>query len=181
MPRKGDNTRERLLAAGLQLAHAGAFSALRVDEVVGAAGVAKGTFYVHFATREDFLVALHRRFHDQLAQHIERAIAGHAPGMPRLLRGSLAYLDGCCEQRGIKAMLLGARAEPAIQQAVSVQNARFSTLAAEEFKAAQWPAPQQAARLWVGLVAEAAIAEAEAGRKVQPLRQALRRFLALGE
>ena len=172
MPRDGSATRERLLDAGLQLAQAMALSSLRVDEVVDAAGVAKGTFYVHFSTREDYLVALHSRFHDGLAACIDHAVAGQARGMRRLLRGSLAYLDGCCEQRGIKAMLLGARAEPAIQQAVTTQNARFALLAAEEFKAADWPAPQQAARLWVGMVAEAAIAEAEAGRK-------LPRFLAL--
>ena len=177
MSRDGAPTRERLLAAGLQLAQAGALSALRVDEVVNAAGVAKGTFYVHFATREDFLVALHRRFHDELAQRIDHAVAGQVLGMQRLLRGSLAYLDGCCEQHGIKAMLLGARAEPAIQHAVSAQNARFAGLAAAELKAAEWPAPQQAARLWVGMVAEAAIAEAEAGRKLPTMRQALARFL----
>lgn len=178
MPRDGSATRERLLEAGLRLAHVGALSALRVDEIVGAAGVGKGTFYVHFATREDFLVALHRRFHDQLAERIDRAIAGLAPGMARLLRGTTAYLDGCCEQRAIKAMLLGARAEPAIQQAVTAQNARFATLATEEFAAAGWPAPQQAARLWVGMAAEAAIAESEAGRKQPLLRQALARFAA---
>ena len=181
MSRDGSATRERLLNAGLQLAHAGALSALRVDEVVNAAGVAKGTFYVHFSTREDFLVALHGRFHDRLAESIDRAVTGHPFGMLRLLRGSLAYLDGCAEQHGIKAMLLGARAEPAIQQAVSAQNARFAGLAADEFKAAGWPAPQHAARLWVGMVAEAAIAETEAGRKLAPLRQALRRFLALND
>jgi AcrR family transcriptional regulator len=180
MPRDGSATRERLLDAGLRLAHAGALSALRVDEVVHAAGVGKGTFYVHFATREEFLVALHRRFHDQLAARIEQAIAGLAPGMQRLLRGTMAYLDGCCEQRAIKAMLLGARAEPAIQQAVSSQNARFAVLAAEEFAAAGWPASQHAARLWVGLSAEAAVAEAEAGRKLAPLRQALAHFLNRG-
>jgi len=181
MPRDGSATRERLLAAGLRLADAGALSTLRVDEVVNAAAVAKGTFYVHFATREDFLVALHRRFHDQLAQRIDLAVAGQDLGMARLLRGSLAYLDGCCEQQGIKAMLLGARAEPAIQHAVAAQNLRFAGLAADEFKAVNWPAPQHAARLWVGMVAEAAIAEAEAGRKLPALRQALRRFVALND
>lgn len=178
MPRDGSATRERLLEAGLKLAHAGALSALRVDDIVDGAGVGKGTFYVHFASREDFLVALHRRFHDQLAQRIERAIAGLAPGLPRLLRGTSAYLDGCCEQRAIKAMLLGARAEPAILQAVTAQNARFAALVAEEFAAAGWPAAPQAARLWVGMSAEAAIAESEAGRKLPLLRQALARFAA---
>jgi TetR/AcrR family transcriptional regulator, transcriptional repressor for nem operon len=178
MPRDGSATRERLLDAGLALAHAGALSTLRVDEIVDAAGVGKGTFYVHFATREDFLVALHSRFHDQLAERIARATAGLPHGMPRLLRGTTAGLDGCCEQRAIKAMLLGARAEPAIQQAVTTQNARFAALISEEFAAAGWPAPQQAARLWVGMVAEAAIAEAEAGRKMPLLRQALARFVA---
>lgn len=179
MPRDGAPTRERLLEAGLRLAHAGALSSLRVDEVVDAAGVAKGTFYVHFRTREDFLVALHSRFHDGLAAHIDAAVAGQARGMRRLLRGSLAYLDGCCEQRGIKAMLLGARAEPAIQDAVTAQNERFAALGVDEFKAAGWPAPTAAARLWVGMVAEAAIAEADAGKKLPALRQALRRFLSL--
>ncbi|MDR3415704.1 MAG: TetR/AcrR family transcriptional regulator [Nevskia sp.] len=177
MPRDGSPTRERLLDAGLKLAHAGALSSLRVDEVVNAAGVAKGTFYVHFATREDFLVALHSRFHDQLARRIEQSAGTLPHGVQRLLRGSLAYLDGCCEQHAIKAMLLGARAEPAIQQAVSAQNARFAALAAAEFAAMKWPGPEQAARLWVGMVAEAAIAEAEAGRRLVPLRQALRHFL----
>jgi AcrR family transcriptional regulator len=179
VPRDGGATRERLLEAGLRLAHTAALSTLRVDEVVNAAGVAKGTFYVHFQTREDFLVALHGRFHDGLAERIDQAVAGQAPGMRRLLRGSLAYLDACCEQHGIKAMLLGARTEAAIQHAVSAQNARFALLAAEEFKAAGWPAPQQAARLWVGMVAEGAIAEADAGRKMPPLRQALAHFLAV--
>ncbi|MBV8063465.1 MAG: TetR/AcrR family transcriptional regulator [Nevskia sp.] len=181
MPRDGSATRERLLEAGLKLAHTAALSSLRVDEVVDAAGVAKGTFYVHFPTREDFLLSLHSRFHDGLAQRIDLAVAGQARGMRRLLRGSLAYLDGCCEQRGIKAMLLGARAEPAIQQAVSHQNARFAALGAEDFRAADWPAPQQAARLWVGMVAEGAIAELDAGKKLPAVRQALRLFLGLPE
>ncbi len=181
MARDGRATRERLLDAGLLLADKAALSALRVDAVVEAAAVAKGTFYVHFATREDYLAALHGRFHDRLAGRIELAVAGQAPGMERLLRGSLAYLDGCCEQQGIKAMLLGARAEPLIRQAVSAQNARFAALATEEFKAVDWPAPPHAARLWVGMVAEAAIAESEAGRKLPPLRQALRRFLGLND
>ena len=97
---------------------------------------------------------------------------------PRLLRGTNAGLDGFCEQRAIKAMLLGARAEPAIQLAVTAQNARFAALISEEFAAAGWPAPQQAARMWVGMVAEAAIAEAEAGRRQPLLRQALARFAA---
>jgi AcrR family transcriptional regulator len=177
MPRDGSATRERLLDAGLQLAHATALSALRVDGIIGAAGVAKGTFYVHFKTREEFLTALHRRFHDELAQGIERAVQTMSCGVHRLLRGSLAYLDGCCERHAVKAMLLGSRTEPAIQDAVSTQNARFAALAEEEFAAMKWPAPPQAARLWVGMVAEAAVAEADAGRKLPQLRQALKHFL----
>ncbi|WP_434287639.1 TetR/AcrR family transcriptional regulator [Celeribacter sp. SCSIO 80788] len=48
-------TREKLLAAANALIAKQGFEALRVEEVVGAAGVAKGTFFAHFKDKDALL------------------------------------------------------------------------------------------------------------------------------
>ncbi len=178
MPRgDAELTRARLLDAGTALAARRALSELRVDDVVAHAGVAKGTFYLHFRDRTAFLVALHRRFHDAVKAEVENKVANRTPGLARLMAGSLAYLDACRRDHPIKALLIEARVEPNIQTEVARQNGHFAGLAEREFAAAGWPAPAQAARLWIGMVAEAALAEAEANRRNALLRGALKRFL----
>lgn len=51
-------TRDRLLAAGREIVAEVGLSALRTEEVVLRAGVAKGTFFAHFPDRDHFLAAL---------------------------------------------------------------------------------------------------------------------------
>lgn len=127
MARDPEPTREKLLAAGEQLAAERSLGELRIEAITARTGVAKGTFYVHFRTRADYLVALHRRFHDRLAAGIDSALARQPPGRARLLAGSFAYLDGCLAEAALKALLLGtgrtrypaggSEAEHALQQA----------------------------------------------------------------
>src|SRR5262245_49961506 len=107
-------TRIALLDAGLALAETASLAATSVDQVVRAAGVSKGTFYVHFTDRSEYLAALHRRFYAGVNAQISEAIAAHSPGAERLRRGAVAYLDACVRSRGAKAMLLDVRSEPAI-------------------------------------------------------------------
>ncbi|MGH8455262.1 MAG: TetR/AcrR family transcriptional regulator [Nevskiales bacterium] len=179
MPRDGEPTRQKLLDAGEALAARGALALLRVDDVVAKAKLAKGTFYVHFNSRTDYLTELHRRFHEQIAAQVDAAALGQTPSLKRLLAGSIAYLDACREQCAVKALLIEARVEPEIQAAVAAQNLRFSNRAAKEFAAAGWPAPQATARLWVAMVAEAALAEAERGQVDRTTRKALAGFLEI--
>lgn len=174
------STRQQLLAAGLNLVQQQSLASLRIDDLVQAAGVAKGTFYLHFKDRAEYLVTLHRSFHDEVMNNVQQAVAGQTPSLERLLLGSFAYLDACRRGHPVKALLMEARVEPAIQAEAHMQNARFSQRAAREFGAARWPAPQAAARLWVGMVAEAALAEAEANTNLAEIRNNLRRFLNLG-
>lgn len=179
MPRDGEPTRQKLLDAGQALAERGALALLRVDDVVAKARVAKGTFYVHFNSRSQYLTELHRRFHDKIAAKMETVSVAQPAGLKRLISGSGAYLDACREQSAVKALLIDARVDPEIQHAVAEQNARFSKLAAREFAAAGWAAPQATARLWVAMVAETALAEAERGAVDRGLRKALARFLGI--
>ena len=60
----GGHTRGRLLVAGRTVAGELGFEALRVDDIVLAAGTSRGTFYLYFSSREDLLGAL---IHDALS------------------------------------------------------------------------------------------------------------------
>src|SRR5689334_13601780 len=88
-------TRQALLDAGFELASEGSLHRLTIDAVVNQAGVAKGTFYVHFPDRVAFLVALHAQFHERLLDHILQAVEGLPPGAERLRRGTEVYLNEC--------------------------------------------------------------------------------------
>ncbi len=48
-------TRRRILDTALAMIRKGGFHAVSVDAITQAAGVAKGTFYVHFRTKEDLV------------------------------------------------------------------------------------------------------------------------------
>jgi len=63
-------THEALLQAGMRLAERHGLGNMSINAVVAEAGVAKGTFYVHFANRAAYLVALHQWFHNGLRSAI---------------------------------------------------------------------------------------------------------------
>lgn len=67
--------REELLDTAWELGRTQGFDALRVEQIVQAAGVAKGTFYHYFAAKDDVMEALIRRFADGLFTELSRASA----------------------------------------------------------------------------------------------------------
>ena len=73
-------TREALLDAGAALAEEHGLAGVSVNMVVARAGVAKGTFYVHFKDRAAFVDAMHARFHARVEAAVAEAIAGLPPG-----------------------------------------------------------------------------------------------------
>ena len=76
----GRSTHDSLLDAGVAIAEEHGLAGLSVNRVVAAAGVAKGTFYVHFDTREEFVDALHARFHARVQAAVREATEGLPPG-----------------------------------------------------------------------------------------------------
>jgi TetR/AcrR family transcriptional regulator, transcriptional repressor for nem operon len=170
-------TREHIVDAGLRLAEHTGLAAMSVNLIVEKAGVAKGTFFHHFGDRTGFLLALHREFHDRLFAEIAEAVADMPPGRERLLTAAAAYLDGCLHHRGIRALLLEARAEPLIGDAIAERNQQASQLISADFATMGWAHPTDGAALWNGLVVEAALQELAAGRRRAPIRNALAQFL----
>ncbi len=173
----GSRTREALLDAGVAVAEGHGLTGLSVNRVVAEAGVAKGTFYVHFDDREAFVDALHRRFHSRVQDAVGRATEGVPPGADRIVLGVEAYLDTCLDDRAVKALALEARSDPALGASMSARHERFAATAVSSFKAMGWPDPTAASHLLAAMTAEIAIRELDAGRRLPAARRSLRRFL----
>lgn len=165
-------TRHDLLDAAVAVADRDGLDALSINEVTREAGLAKGTFYVHFADRAALVLELHRRFHDDLYATIAAATAELPPGPQRARARVDAFLDGCRRQRGVRAMLLQARTEPGIIDEVTRRNDLTARSLAEDL-AGVVEHPLETARLLVAATAEVALHELHAGRTLPRLRAAL--------
>lgn len=89
MPRDGSKTRDKLLDAAQALVLQQGFSATTVERVIDRAGVTKGTFFYHFATKDDLARALVDRWarwdHDTLESALARASELSKDPVQRLL------------------------------------------------------------------------------------------------
>ena len=170
-------TRTKLIESGLRLAERTGLTGLSVNQLVDEAGVSKGSFFHHFGDRASYLLALHREFHDRIAEHIDQTIGDLPRGRDRLMAGARVYLDTCLQQRGIRALLLEARAEPAVAQEISRRNADFAGKCQADFKVLGRQHPLESALLWVAMTAEAALIELGEGAAAKSVRAALEEFL----
>jgi TetR/AcrR family transcriptional repressor of nem operon len=99
------------------------------------------------------------------------------PGPERVRLGVETHLDACVRSRGVKAMLLDVRSEPAIAEQVRANAAAFATLITADLAALELPQSPAAARLFIAMIQEVALAELAAGGPDPALRQALWGFL----
>jgi TetR/AcrR family transcriptional regulator, transcriptional repressor for nem operon len=120
--RKASAAQTALVDAGFRLTERTGLSGLSVNLVVAEAQVSKGSFFHHFGDRATYIAELHRDFHKRLLAETLDAIDGMSPGSRRLLTGANTYLDGCLRDRGVRSLLLEARAEPLITREVMVLN-----------------------------------------------------------
>jgi AcrR family transcriptional regulator len=77
-----DVRRDELLDVALDLCMTVGFESASVEQITTAAGVAKGTFYHYFTSKQDLLVQLVDRFGDELFTYLEDAmqkVGGDAP------------------------------------------------------------------------------------------------------
>ena len=172
-------TREVLLDAGEAVAEDFGLVGMSVNRVVAQAGVAKGTFYVHFDDRQDFVDALHARFHHRVEIATMVAIAGLPEGADLVARSAEAYLDVSLANRSVKALALEARTDPAFSDSMLARQRRVASAAVPSFRVMGWRDADAAARLFLAMTSEVAVQEMHAGRRVPAARRALRGFLGL--
>ena len=66
--------------------------AFSMEQLGRRAGVAKGTLYLYFGTREEVLLAVHEKQTHELFDVVERALAARSPTGESVVRAGLRYL-----------------------------------------------------------------------------------------
>ena len=103
-------TRQALLDAGLALFAELPVDAVAVDGIVAKAGVAKGSFYNHFSSREAFATAIVEDIRRDIEKKIEVANRGVAAPSVRVARAIMLYADYAMRMPQ-QALVMG-RADP---------------------------------------------------------------------
>lgn len=89
---RGERTRNRILDAAQAEIGGRGFSVTAIGDIARAAGVAQGTFYVYFRSKEDVLRDLVLRMGRRLRRHLSEATAGLTDRLEIERRGFHAFL-----------------------------------------------------------------------------------------
>ncbi len=68
------STREKILEAGKRVIYKKGFYRARVSDITSCAGVAHGTFYLYFKTKEDFLLSLLKSVREEMLGLVEEGL-----------------------------------------------------------------------------------------------------------
>jgi AcrR family transcriptional regulator len=91
-------TRDHLYATALHLFEARGYEAVSIDDIVRATGVARGTFYFHFARKDDLLLEMIRRSDQHIVGKMESVAIGRP--LPEALRATTdGFADVWTERR----------------------------------------------------------------------------------
>ena len=84
--------RRAIVAAAHALVHRDPSASFLVDELARRAGLAKGTLYLYFGSREEVLLTLHVQQSHEIFDVIERALAQPNADARKVLAAGMAYL-----------------------------------------------------------------------------------------
>lgn len=85
--------REQILDAAARVLAAKGLGAMTVADVVDGAGIAKGTFYLYFGSKEDLVAALQARYQESLITRAHAILEGPGTHLQRLDRFIAATVD----------------------------------------------------------------------------------------
>lgn len=100
------STRDRILDAAMNIFSAKGFHDTKLDEIVAAGGISKGSIYFHFPNKEKLFIALVDQFADVIERRAREAIEDEAPGMIRVRVALEAVLETFAKYRVPAKLLL---------------------------------------------------------------------------
>jgi AcrR family transcriptional regulator len=132
------STRERLLQAARELIEEGGYSAASVVAIASRAGVAAGTLYRHFSSKEELFVELFRSVCDREVQAMRAAADGMAPGssqVDRLVTVLATFAQRALRRPRLAWALIAEPVDPRVDAERLAYRARYSELTAEALRA----------------------------------------------
>ena len=99
--RRKAETRGRLVAGARACFEERGFAGTHVGHISRSAGVAHGTFYVHFASKAEVLDAVLAELNRALAARLTTALAAPGDVTAKVGRAAEAFLGHCAEHRGL--------------------------------------------------------------------------------
>src|SRR5512147_2903584 len=95
---KGDK-RERILSSALKVFAQKGFFGAKVSDIADAAGVADGTIYLYFKSKDDLLISLFEEQMERVNVELTRAMDGADAAPEKLRRFIRAYMELVAENR----------------------------------------------------------------------------------
>ncbi len=91
-PEDKSERRAAIVSAVEELARKDLSASYSVEQLARKAGLAKGTVYLYFRTREEMLLAVHEKQTHELFDVVERALAASDASAEKVVRAGLRYL-----------------------------------------------------------------------------------------
>ncbi len=108
---KADETRRRLFAAGTELLVEQGYTATTANQIARRAGVAKGTFFFHYKSKDALITALIELQVRIIARERERLVAEGVSPLERL-RATVMALGRLAERNVVRAVLTAGMENP---------------------------------------------------------------------
>jgi AcrR family transcriptional regulator len=131
-------TRERLLAAAQELIEEGGYGAASVVAIAGRAGVAAGTLYRHFSSKEELFVEVFRSVCDREVEAMAAAAAGMPSGsthVERLVAVLATFARRALRRPRLAWALIAEPVDPRVDAERLAYRERYSELTAEALRA----------------------------------------------
>jgi AcrR family transcriptional regulator len=100
--RKKERTRQEIYRAAMELFLARSFDSVTIEDICAAADVAKGTFFLHFPTKDALLL----EYGVQVTQELDTLLRSHQSGATAALQKILTFLTERATQHAAVVQLL---------------------------------------------------------------------------
>ncbi len=99
--------REPILRNAARLFSEKGYSGTTVDDIVQATGIAKGTFYIYFKSKEDLLIEVIKKLISDTVAEIETSLAGEKDFISRMMSKGQTFTRLYAENRDLFSVLIG--------------------------------------------------------------------------